>query len=56
MLAPLVLPDEYGVQLPAVADLPPAMRSTVLEFRATATGQYVLKLFREHRRAHTCQA
>ena len=52
MLAPLVVPEEYGVRLPPVDDFPPAMRANVVEFRRTATGQYVLKLFRDLRRAH----
>lgn len=51
MLAPFVVPEEYGIQLPAVVDLPPDMRPTVQEFRETATGKYVLSLFRNHRRA-----
>ena len=50
MLAPFVLPQEYGVRLPTVADLPPDMRGTAQEFRETVTGKYVLRLFRNHRR------
>lgn len=50
MMAPFVLPDEYGIRLPPVAELPAAMRPTVREFRETMTGEYVLRLFREHRR------
>jgi len=49
MMAPFVLPDEYGIRLPPVAELPAAMRPTVREFRETVTGGYVLRLFREHR-------
>ncbi|MBI5782497.1 MAG: glutathione S-transferase family protein [Gammaproteobacteria bacterium] len=50
MMAPFVLPAEYGIRLPPVAELPAAMRPTVREFRETMTGEYVLRLFREHRR------
>ena len=49
MMAPFVLPDEYGIRLPSVAELPSAMRPTVQAFRETTTGRHVLKLFRHHR-------
>lgn len=50
MMAPFLLPGEYGIRLPTLAELPAAMRSTVREFRETVTGEYVLWLFRNHRR------
>lgn len=50
MMAPFVFPDEYGIRLPALVELPPAMRPTVQKFRETMTGEYVLRLFRDHRR------
>lgn len=49
MMAPFVLPDEYGVRLPALDELPAAMRPTVQAFRETATGRHALGLFRHHR-------
>ena len=45
MLAPLVLPENYGIRLPELNELPVAARPVVDEFRATATGTYVLRLF-----------
>lgn len=49
MMAPLVVPGEYGVGLPELDELPAEMRSVVLEFRGSPTGEFVLRLFREHR-------
>lgn len=49
MMAPLIMPREYGVRLPELDEMPAAMRSVVLEFRNSPTGEYVLRLFREHR-------
>jgi len=49
MMAPFLVPEEYGIRLPRPADLPAAMQPTVREFRATATGQYVLNLFQTQR-------
>lgn len=45
MLAPLVVPGNYGIRLPEPDEMPVAARPVVDEFRATATGAYVLKLF-----------
>ncbi|MFQ5458005.1 MAG: glutathione S-transferase C-terminal domain-containing protein [Myxococcota bacterium] len=49
MLAPLVLPREYGIRLPLIAELPAPMQPAVKAFSATATGRYVLGLFRTQR-------
>jgi len=49
MMTPFVLPEEYGIRLPRPADLPAAMQPTVQEFRASATGRYVLNLFQTQR-------
>jgi hypothetical protein len=43
-LAPLVLPRRYGIRLPAIDEVPKAMRETVEEFRSTARGGFVLQL------------
>ena len=49
MMAPLVLPQNYGIRLPDVEELPIAARAVVREFRDTATGGYVLRLFAEEK-------
>lgn len=49
MMAPLVVPREYGVGLPEPDELPAEMRSVVQEFRGSSTGEFVLRLFRENR-------
>ncbi len=49
MLAPLVLPGNYGIRLPEPDELPEAARPIVDEFRNTATGEYVLKLYETER-------
>ena len=45
MMAPLVIPTNYGIRLPKIEELPVAMRPDVEEFINTRTGQYVLFLF-----------
>ena len=45
MLAPLVLPRNYGIRLPEPDEMPVDARPVVDEFRATSTGAYVLGLF-----------
>lgn len=49
MMAPFVLPEEYGVQLPHPDSLPQPMRATVDYFRQTLTGQHALTCFCMHR-------
>ena len=49
MLAPLVLPRNYGIRLPEPDELPEAAKPIVDEFRNTATGEYVLKLYATER-------
>jgi len=49
MLAPLVLPENYGIRLPQIEEMPAAARPVVREFRATATGRYVLRCFDEQK-------
>ncbi len=51
MLAPFVMPPEYGVRLPQLDEVSPTMRVMIDEMRATRTGQYVLQLYRTQRRA-----
>ena len=49
MAAPVVLPEEYGVVLPKLQQLPGDAQALVRECRATAAGQLALRLFREQR-------
>lgn len=45
MLAPLVMPENYGIRLPTIEEMPAAARLAIKEFRNTATGSYVLQLY-----------
>jgi glutathione S-transferase len=47
--APVLGPPEYGVRLPTVETLPPAMAATVEEHRATPAGRHALRMFAEER-------
>jgi glutathione S-transferase len=47
--APLIAPPEYGVRLPAIADLPPGMAEVVNEHRDTPAGRHALKMFATER-------
>jgi glutathione S-transferase len=47
--APLIGPPNYGVTLPAVADLPPGMIPVVEEHRESRAGQHALKMFEQER-------
>jgi glutathione S-transferase len=49
LAAPLVLPFEYGAPLPPTAELPAAFVEIVDELRATAAGDFALRLYRESR-------
>lgn len=49
MLAPLVLPGNYGIRLPEPDELPEAAKPVVEEFRNTLTGEYVLNLYKTER-------
>lgn len=49
LVAPIVLPEEYGSPLPAFDLLPPSAKEMTNEFRATSAGQRVLKLYSEFR-------
>ncbi len=45
MMAPFLLPAQYGIRLPAIEEVPMTMREAVHEFRNTVTGQFALRLF-----------
>ena len=50
LASPVTVPPEYGVPLPAVDTLPPAMAAVVREHRATRAGAHALAMFRDERR------
>ncbi len=50
MMAPFVLPAQYGIRLPTIEEAPVTMRETVREFRNTDAGQFALRLFAMKRR------
>ena len=45
MMAPFVLPRQYGITLPTLEEVPVSMQATVKEFRNTPTGRFALDLF-----------
>ena len=47
--APAVLPPAYGSPLPTLDELPPGMVRCVEDFRETATGRLILRLYEEER-------
>jgi cytochrome P450/glutathione S-transferase len=49
LTAPILLPEEFGGPLPALTELPPAMRGAIERWRACPAGQFVLRLYKEER-------
>jgi glutathione S-transferase len=49
LAAPLLLPRNYGVPLPTLADLPAAVLPLVDELRASPAGEFGLRIYRDHR-------
>ena len=49
MMAPFVLPRQYGITLPTLEEVPVSMQNTVKEFQNTITGRFVLHLFETER-------
>lgn len=49
LAAPMIVPPVYGVQLPQLEVLPPAMATLVRRAREHPAGSYALSLFAEHR-------
>jgi glutathione S-transferase len=49
LAAPVVLPREYGIPLPAVEELLPDMAAAVRAFRAHPAGAFACRLFAEER-------
>ena len=50
MLAPFIMPPEYGIRLPTLEELPGSIRETVEKFRNTLTGRHAMRLYRDLRR------
>lgn len=50
LMAPFLMPPEYGVRLPRPDEVSAAMRATIEEMRATRAGQHALQLYRTLRR------
>jgi len=44
-----VLPRNYGSPLPTLDQLPEGMLKVIEEFRTTTAGEFVLKMYRDHR-------
>ena len=53
LLAPFLLPPEYGVRLPRPDEVSPAMRITVDEIRSTRAGRHALWLYQTRRHPKT---
>jgi glutathione S-transferase len=49
LAAPVLLPRQYGVPLPEPSDLGAETDAAILRWRASAAGQFALRLYREHR-------
>ncbi|RDV36755.1 glutathione S-transferase family protein [Bradymonadaceae bacterium TMQ3] len=49
LAGPLVAPPEYGAPLPPLATAPDDLRRLIDDFRATAAGEFVMRLYRERR-------
>lgn len=49
LAAPAIVPEHYGRTLPALAELPPAMRLTVEGLRDHPAGEYALRIYEDHR-------
>jgi glutathione S-transferase len=47
LAAAMVLPAGYGVALPLLDHLPAAMVTSIQQFRETAGGKFVLRLYQE---------
>jgi glutathione S-transferase len=50
LLAPIVLPAEYGAPLPGLDDIPAEFAALMARCRESKTGQHALRMYREHRR------
>jgi glutathione S-transferase len=49
MVAPAVIPPEYGGPMPGLDEMPPAMVAEVERFRGHPAGEFALRVYREDR-------
>lgn len=49
MMAPFLMPPEYGVRLPQPDEVPAAMRAIIEEMRGTRAGEHALRMYRAQR-------
>ncbi len=49
LAAPVLLPRNYGSELPTLAEVPAEFLARVEEFRSTAAGAFALRVYRDHR-------
>ncbi|MEP6749841.1 MAG: cytochrome P450 [Bacteroidota bacterium] len=47
--APMILPEEYGGELPRINEVPDTYRTHITELRATPAGQFVFMLYQANR-------
>jgi glutathione S-transferase len=47
--APVLLPEQYGGPIPSFAEMPPAMQAAITEMRQHPSGQFALRIYKEHR-------
>lgn len=49
MAAPAILPENYGVPLPKLDELPAEMADQIYQWRQHPAGQFALRIYRDHR-------
>jgi glutathione S-transferase len=49
LAAALLLPENYGVKLPSVGELPSAMATQIIAWRMHPAGEFALKMYQQHR-------
>ena len=50
LAASVLIPEDYGVALPRLDELPPEMAQQIRLWRQQPAGLFALRMFREHRR------
>jgi glutathione S-transferase len=50
LAAVVLLPEQYGAQLPTIEDLPAEAQTQIRAWREHPAGQFALRMFRDHRR------
>ncbi len=49
LAAPMLLPEKYGWTLPSIDEVPAGFRAEVDRYRATAAGEFALRIYATHR-------